>query len=169
MIGLSSLAIEDYLGRPGPDGFIGKEMLNEAFGGQEETVVRFTDEALEARFVWKLYTAAVGHALDLDTITTLIGKEGEEWPGGRPSYPSISEIYGRTSEAARDWALNMVAETVSRNVARRCYPVLHGGVGSYHQGLGFQLITRGHAAANDVVNDRQDAQVFMVLPNSRLR
>lgn len=38
MIGLSSLVIEDYLGRLGPDGFIGKEMLNEAFGGQEETV-----------------------------------------------------------------------------------------------------------------------------------
>jgi hypothetical protein len=140
MMGLSSLAIEDYLGRPGPDGSIGKAMLNEAFGGQEETVVRFTDEALEARFVWKLYTAAVGHALDLDTITKLMGKEGEELSGGRPSYPSISEIYGRTRAAARDWALNVVAETVSRKVARRCYPVLHGGVGSYQQGWAFNSL-----------------------------
>lgn len=90
--------------------------------------------------MWKLYTAAVEHALDLDTITKLIGKEGEEWPGGRPSYPSISEIYGRTPEAARDWSLNVVAETVSRKVARRCYPVLHGGVGSYQQGWAFNSL-----------------------------
>jgi hypothetical protein len=140
MMGLSSLAIEDYLGRPGPDGFIGKGMVNESFGGQEETVVRFTDEALEARFVWKLYTAAVGNALDLGTIKKLMGKEGEERPGARPNYPSISEIYGRTPEAARDWALNVVAETVTRKVARRCYPILHGGVGSYQQGWAFDSL-----------------------------
>ena len=140
MMGLSSLAIEDYLDRPGPDGFIGKEMLNASFGGQEETVVRFTDEALEARFVWKLYTAAVRHALDLDTITKLMGKKGEELPGVRRNYRSISKIYGQTPEAARDWALNVVAETVSRKVARRCYPVLHGGVGSYQQGWAFDSL-----------------------------
>src|SRR5918999_531193 len=73
LLGESSLFIEDYLGRPGPDGSIGRGMLNEGFGGPAETVGRFTDEALEARAVLRLYNAAI--ARDTEAITSLMGKE----------------------------------------------------------------------------------------------
>jgi hypothetical protein len=134
LLGESSVFIEDFLGRPGPDGSIGQGMLNEGLGGPAETVSRFTDEALEARAVFRLYNAAV--ARDAEAITRLMGKVGESDLG----YPSIQEIYGRNPHSARDWALRMVQETVNRKVAGRCHPTLHGDPGSYQQGWAFNSL-----------------------------
>jgi hypothetical protein len=134
LLGESSGFIEDYLGRPGPDGSIGQGMLNEGFGGPAETVARFTDEALEARAVFRLYNAAV--ARDAEAITRLMGKECDSDLG----YSSIQEIYGRNPHSARDWALRVVQETVNRKVAGRCHPTLHGDPGSYQQGWAFDSL-----------------------------
>jgi hypothetical protein len=129
----SSVFIEDYLGRPGPDVSIGRGMLNEGLGGPEETVARFTDEALEARAVFRLYNAAV--ARDAEAITQLMGKKREDL-----GYPSIQEIYGRDPHSARDWALRVVQQTVNRKIAGRCYPTLHGDPGSYQRGWAFDSL-----------------------------
>jgi len=136
LLGDSSLAIDGYLGRPGPDGFIGRGMLNEAFGGRKETIVRFTDEALEARFVWQLYDAATAQpGGDTRRILNLMAQERDDF-----QHRSIREIYGQSPEAARDWALRVVQETITRKVAGRCYPTLHGGPGSYDQGWSFDSL-----------------------------
>lgn len=134
LLGDSSMFIEDYLGRPGPDGSIGRGLLNEGFGGRAETVARFTDEALEARAVFRLYNAAVDR--DAETITLLMGQKGDDDLG----YSSVREIYGRNPHSARDWALRVVQETVNRKVAGRCHPTLHGDPGSYQQGWAFDSL-----------------------------
>ena len=134
LLGESSVFIEDYLGRPGPDGSIGQGTLNEGFGGPAETVARFTDEALEARAVLRLYRAAI--ARDTEAITALMGKES----GKDLGYSSIREIFGRSPESARAWALRVVQETVNRKVAGRCHPILHGDPGSYEQGWAFNSL-----------------------------
>jgi len=132
--GASSSFIQDYLGRPGPDGSSGRGMSNEGFGGPAETVARFTDEALEARAVLRLYNAAI--ARDTEAITSLMGEESDEDLG----YPSIRDSYGRSQDSARAWALSVVQETVNRKVAGRCHPTLHGGPGSYEQGWAFNSL-----------------------------
>ena len=134
LLGESSVFIEDYLGRPGPDGSIGQGMLNEGFGGPAETVARFTDEALEARAVLRLYNAAI--ARDTEAITALMGNES----GKDLGYSSIREIYGHSQDAARAWALRVVQETVNRKVAGRCHPTLHGDPGFYEQGWAFNSL-----------------------------
>src|SRR5215203_340967 len=140
--GYSSSAIEDYLGRPGPDGSIGKRKSNEGRGGYpNESVVRFTDEAFEARFVFRLYDAAIAEpAPDAKTIIALMGKKPDGWDK-RLSLSSIEGLHGRSPEAARNWALQVVEEAVTRKVAGRCYPALLGsGPGSYEQGWGFESL-----------------------------
>jgi hypothetical protein len=134
LLGESSVFIQDYLGRPGPDGSIGRGMLNEGFGGPAETVARFTDEALEARAVLRLYNAAISR--DTKAITDLMGKKSDDDLG----YPSIRESYGGSQDSARAWALRVVQETVNRKVAGRCHPTLHGGPSSYEQGWAFNSL-----------------------------
>jgi hypothetical protein len=133
LLGESSVFIDNYLGRPGPDGSIGRGMLNEGFGGPAETVARFTDEALEARAVLRLYNAAI--VRDTKAITSLMGSESEDF-----GYSSIREIYGRSPDSAQAWALRVVQETVNRKVAGRCHPTLHGNPGSYQQGWAFDSL-----------------------------
>jgi hypothetical protein len=43
----------------------------------------------------------------------------EEWG----NYPSVRELYGKTSERARSWALAEVEEIVERKIRGRCWPI----------------------------------------------
>ena len=134
LVGESSSFIQDYLGRPGPDGSSGRGMSNEGFGGPAETVAKFTDEVLEARVVLHLYNAAISR--DTEAITALMGKESDDDLG----YSSIRDSYGHSKDSARAWALRVVQETVNRKVAGRCHPTLHGDPGSYEQGWAFNSL-----------------------------
>src|SRR3954471_1343446 len=59
VLGTSATAVEDYLGRPGPDGLVGSGWENDACGAPpSESVERFVGEALEARMIRRLYEAA---------------------------------------------------------------------------------------------------------------
>jgi hypothetical protein len=132
----STSALRSYLGRPSP-GFVAQGRKNTGRGGHpEESVVRFTDEALIARLALRLYDAATSHAIpDVSTIVKFMGKNRNEL-----DYPSIQEIHGYTPESARGWALEEVERIVQRQVAGRCYPTLFGDPGSYEQGWAFDSL-----------------------------
>jgi hypothetical protein len=136
----STSALHGYLGRPSL-GFDAQARQNTGRGGwYEESVVRFTDEALIARMALRLYDAATSPAIpDVSTIAKFMGKRRNEL-GNELDYPSIQEIHGRTPEAAKDWALDVVERFVQRQVAGRCHPTLFGDPGSYEQGWAFDSL-----------------------------
>lgn len=138
--GTSSLALEDYLGRLGPNRFEGKRMLNDGLGGgPEETVQRFTDEALEAHFVWRLYEAVSAKSgTETEAIVRFMSDERDDLV---PHYPSTRELHGQSQSTAQKWALEIIEETVTKKVANRCYPVLLGSYSeSYEQGWAFDSL-----------------------------
>ena len=136
VVGISSAAVEDYLGRPGPDGRAGRGWENVAHGGYpNESVARFVAEALEARMVRQLYEAATaGPKPDHEVIASFMSSQSD---GSRPS---TRESHGITTDQAHDWALTVVEETVQRKLQKHSHLTLTVNRGSYQEGRAFHSL-----------------------------
>src|SRR5829696_3055658 len=141
VLGISAAAVEDYLGRPGPDGLVGSGWENDACGGPpSESVARFVAEALEARMIRRLYEAATARPKpDHKGIVALMSSRSEEW-GPELRWPSTKEAYGNTPVRAHDWALTVVEETVQRKLQKHSHLTLTGSRGAYQEGRAFHSL-----------------------------
>jgi hypothetical protein len=141
VVGISAAAVEDYLGRPGPDRRAGRGWENNALGGYpDESVARFVAEALEARMIRQLYEAATaGPKPDHEGIVALMSSRSEGW-GPELSWPSTRESHGNTLARAHDWALTVVEETVQRKLQKHSHLTLTVSKGSYQEGRAFHSL-----------------------------
>jgi hypothetical protein len=141
VLGTSTTALEDYLGRPGSDGTAGRGWQNDPRGGYpDESVARFVAEALEARMVKQLYEAATARPKpDHEGIVALMSSRPEEG-GPRLRFRSARESHGDTLERAHDWALTVVEETVQRKLQIHSHLTLTVSKGSYREGRAFHSL-----------------------------
>jgi hypothetical protein len=141
VLGVSTAAVEDYLGRPGADGSAGREWQNDALGGYpNESVARSVAEALEAHLVVQLYEAATARPKpDHEAIIALMSSQSDGW-GAELSWPSTLESHGGTPEQAHDWALAVVEETVQRKLQKHSHLTLTVRGGSYQEGRAFHSL-----------------------------
>src|SRR5215204_4211535 len=142
VLGTSAVAIEDYLGRPGPDGSAGSGWENNALGGYpNESVARFVAEALEARMVRQLYEAATARPKpDHEGIKALMSSRPEESVGPDIRFSSTRESHGNTPIRAHDWALSVVEETVQRKLQKHSHLTLTVTNGTYREGRAFHSL-----------------------------
>jgi len=141
VLGTSAVAVEDYLGRPGPDGDAGSGWENDALGGYpNESVARFVEEALEARMVRQLYEAAAARPKpDHKGIKALMSSRPEGW-GAELNWSSTRNFHGNTPVRAERWALTVVEETVQRKLQKHSHLTLTGSKGSYREGRAFHSL-----------------------------
>src|SRR5829696_1951192 len=141
VLGTSAVAIEDYLGRPGPDGSAGSGWENNALGGYpNESVARFVAEALEARMVRQLYEAATARPKpDHEGIKALMSSRPEGL-GAELNWSSTREFHGNTPVRAQRWALTVVEETVQRKLQKHTHLTLAGSRGTYQEGRAFHSL-----------------------------
>ena len=141
VLGTSTAAVEDYLGRPGSDGSAGRGWQNDALGGYpNESVARFVAEALEACMVKQLYEAATARPKpDHEAIVALMSSQPEGW-GPKLGMSSTRESHGDTSDRAHDWALTVVEETVQRKLQKHSHLTLTVSKGSYQEGRAFHSL-----------------------------
>jgi len=142
VLGISTAAVEDYLGRPGPDGSAGRGWQNDARGGYpDESVARFVAEALEARMVRQLYEAATARPKpDHEGIVALMSSRPEESVGPDIRFSSTRESHGNTPIRAHDWALSVVEETVQRKLQKHSHLTLTVTNGTYREGRAFHSL-----------------------------
>src|SRR5215207_8368695 len=141
VLGISTAAVEDYLGRPGPDGSAGRGWQNDARGGYpDESVARFVAEALEARMVRQLYEAATARPKpDHEGIKALMSSRPEGL-GAELNWSSTREFHGNTPVRAQRWALTVVEETVQRKLQKHTHLTLAGSRGTYQEGRAFHSL-----------------------------
>jgi hypothetical protein len=141
VLGESTAAVEDHLGRPGADGSAGRGWQNEARGGNpEESVARFVAEVFEARMVKQLYEAATAHPRpDKEGIVALMPSRQDGWES-RLGLSSTRELHGNTPKRAHDWALTVVEETVQRKLQKHSHLTLSVSKGSYGEGRAFHSL-----------------------------
>ena len=141
VLGTSAVAIEDYLGRPGPDGSAGSGWENDACGGPpSESVARFVAEALEARMIRRLYEFATARPEpDHKGIVDLMSSRPEELVAERKP-TSTRDFHGNTPIRAQRWALSVVEETVQRKLQKHSHLTLRSSKGSYQEGRAFHSL-----------------------------
>jgi hypothetical protein len=141
VLGISAVAVQDYLGRPGPDGLAGSGWENDACGGPpNESVERFVAEALEARMIRRLYEAATARPQpDHKDIVEFMSSRQDGWDL-ELRLPSTKEAYGNTPARAHNWALTVVEETVQRKLQKHSHLTLTGNRGAYQEGRAFHSL-----------------------------